>query len=144
MTVQAGNVGDELKGLIADGSFTLLALATITGIDRTRLETLLELPPGLSAAANDFSEDEIRRVSTLAGQLTVGAAIEDDQRLAAIAEALMTQFELSLENLARLTGSRPDDIEALVRDPAASSPEFKFHFAVRANYLLAAIVSTAS
>lgn len=65
-------------------------------------EKLLELEPGLSTAASDFSEDEILRVSTLAGQLTWGAEIGDYERLRAIVETLTTQFELTNENLARL------------------------------------------
>ncbi|MFF9562847.1 HTH domain-containing protein [Leifsonia sp. NPDC014704] len=129
MTAQALNVGDEFGRLIAEGSISMQALTAITGIAPARLKSLLDLDLGLSAAANDFSEDEILRVSTLAGQLTVGAEIGDYERIRAIVETLTTQFELTHENIARLTRIRVEDLEAFFVDPDSVPWEAKFAMA---------------
>ncbi|TDP98870.1 MULTISPECIES: HTH domain-containing protein [unclassified Leifsonia] len=141
MTVQGLNVGDELGRLIAEGSISMQALAAITGIAPARLKRLLELEPGLSAAVNEFSEDEILRVSTLAGQLTWEAEIGDYERLRAIVETLTTQFELTNENIARLTRIKVEDLEAFFDDPDSVSWETKFAMAMRLYYLFHAVLN---
>lgn len=141
MTVQGLNVGDELGRLIAEGGISLQALTAITGIAPARLNELLDLEPGLSAAANDFSEDEILRVSTLAGQLTWGAEIGDYERLRAIVETLTIQFELTHENIARLTRIKVEDLEAFFDDPDSVSWEAKFAMAIRLYYLFHAVLN---
>jgi hypothetical protein len=141
MTLQGLNVGDEFGRLIAEGSISMQALTAITGIAPARLKKLLDLEPGLSAAANEFSEDEILRVSTLAGKLTWGAEIGDYERLRAIIETLSAQFELSHENIALLTRTSVEDLQSFLADPATAPWEFKFHLAVRANYLFHAVLN---
>ena len=141
MTVQGLNVGDELERLIAEGSISMQALSEITGIAPARLLRLLDLGPGLSAAANEFSEDEIVRVSTLAGQLTVGAEIGDYERLRAIVETLTIQFELTHENIARLTRINVEDLEAFFNDPDSLSWETKFAMAMRLYYLFHVVLN---
>ncbi|MFP3465593.1 HTH domain-containing protein [Leifsonia sp. SIMBA_070] len=143
MTVQAMDVGHELRRLVADGCISMGALAAITGIAPGRLQRLLDLQPGLSTAASEFSEDEIRRVSTLAGQLTWGAEIGDYERLRAIIETLSAQFELSHENIALLTRTSVEDVQSFLADPATAPWEFTFHFAVRAYYLFHAVLNAA-
>ena len=141
MTVQGLNVGDELGRLIAEGSISMQALTAITGIAPARLKKLLDLEPGLSAAANEFSEDEILRVSTLAGQLTWGAEIGDYERLRAIVETLTTQFELTHENIARLTRIKVEELEAFFDDPDSVSWETKFAMAMRVYHLFHAVLN---
>jgi len=141
MTVQGLSVGDELGRLIAEGSISMHALTAITGIAPARLVKLLDLEPGLSAAANEFSEDEIQRVSTLAGQLTWGAEIGDYERLRAIVETLRTQFELTYENVARLARIAVGDLEAFFNDPDSVSWGAKFAMAMRLYYLFHAVLN---
>ena len=141
MTVQGLNVGDELGRLIAEGSISMQALTAITGIAPARLKRLLDLEPSLSAAANEFSEDEILRVSTLAGQLTWGAEIGDYERLRAIVETLTTQFELTNENIARLARIEMEELEAFFDDPDSVSWEAKFRMAMRLYHLFHAVLN---
>ena len=141
MTVQGLNVGDELERLIAEGSISMQALTAITGIAPARLKRLLDLEPGLSAAANEFSEDEILRVSRLAGQLTWGAEIGDYERLRAIVETLTVQFELTHENVARLARIKAEELEAFFDDPDSVSWEAKFAMAMRLYHLFHAVLN---
>ncbi|WP_020075826.1 HTH domain-containing protein [Cryocola sp. 340MFSha3.1] len=141
MTVQGLNVGDELGRLIAEGSISMPALTAITGIAPTRVKKLLDLEPGLSTAASEFSEDEILRVSRLAGQLTWGAEIGDYERLRAIVETLTAQFELTHENIARLARIEMEELEAFFDDPDSVSWEAKFAMAMRVYYLFHAVLN---
>lgn len=141
MTVQGLDVGDELGRLIAEGRISMHALAAITGIAPARLTKLLDLEPGLSAAADEFSEDETVRVSTLAGQLTAGAEIGDDERLRAIVETLTTQFELTHQNIARLTRIKVEELEAFFSDPDSVSWEAKFAMSMRVYHLFHAVLN---
>jgi hypothetical protein len=143
MTVQAFNVGDELGQLIAQGRISQQALTAITGIAPESLATYLNTGPGLSTAATGLSQDEIARASALTVQLTEGAAIDDDERLHAIVETLAAQFDLSHENIALLTRTRLEDLQAFLSDPTAAPAEFKFKLAVRAYYLFHAVLNAA-
>lgn len=143
MTVQAFNVGDELTQLIADGQISHQAISAITGIAPDSLGALLATGPGLSAGAAAASSDEVARLSALSVQLTQGAVIDDDERLRAIIETLVAQYQLSHENIALLTRTCLDDLTGFLNDPAAGSGDFKFHLAVRSYYLLHAFLNAA-
>jgi hypothetical protein len=67
--------------------------------------------------------------------------IGDYERLRAIIETLSAQFELSHENIALLTRTSVEDIQAFLADPATAPWEFKFHLAVRAYYLFHAVLN---
>lgn len=141
MTVEAFSVGNELGRLIDQGFISRQALTAITGISSDSITKYLTVEPGLSVAANELSDDETRRVTALTGQLTDGLAIEDDVRLRAIIETLTIQYQLSNENLARLTHTHLDDLEAFLSDPAAATPAYKYELAIRVYYVFHAVLN---
>lgn len=142
-TVQAFNVGSKLAQLIAQGHISKEALTAITGIQSSALTTLVAADPGLSANTTGPSPDEVARASALTVQLTQGTAIGDNERLQSIIEALSSQYQLSYENIALLTQTPLEDLQAFLADPAATPSVLKFHLAVRAYNLLHSILNAA-
>ncbi|GAA4151781.1 HTH domain-containing protein [Leifsonia shinshuensis] len=139
------NTVAELRRIVAQGRVSETALEAITGIAGERLGAVLaesnRYEVGMSAAAFPLSSDESTRLSVLAAQLIQGMEIGDDERLKAILEGLTIEFKLTTLNLALLTGTNLDDIEACLVDPAAVAPERKYPLAVRASYLSLAIAN---
>ena len=135
----------ELRRIVAEGRVSEVALETITGIDAERLGAVLEESNrdevGMSAAELPLSSDESIRLSVLGSQLIQGMEIGDDERLKAILEGLTIEFKLTTLNLALLTGTSLDDIEACLADPAAVAPERKYPLALRVSYLSLAIAN---
>ncbi|MEN2739122.1 HTH domain-containing protein [Microbacterium sp. X-17] len=139
------NTVAELRRIVAEGRVSQTALEAITGIAGERLGAVLEESNrdevGMSAAVFPLSSDESIRLSGLAAQLTQGMEIGDDERLKAILEGLTIEFALTTHNIALLTATNLDDIEACLVDPAAVAPERKYRLAVRASYLSLAIAN---
>lgn len=133
----------ELSRLISAGALSVDALAAILDIDRDRLPVVLAATtPGMSGSGIEssmLSEDETMRLSVLAGQLTEGLPIGDDDRLRAILESLTIEFHLTTENIARLTALDTADLEVALRDPQALPADRTYALASRCSYLLNAI-----
>ncbi len=132
----------QLAGLIAQGKLSLDALHLMTGIDSERLTSVLKQDPhptGMRAGAPTLSEDENMRLSVLAGHLAHGFDIPDDDRIRAIAESLITEGGLTVENIALLAGVDADVVRAVSTDPGSVSPHEKYAFAVRGSYLVNAV-----
>ena len=138
MTAQAGDPGEWLRQLIADGRASLDALSRMTGIEPDRLRAFIEdaRPPGMSRTPPLLSSDESARVSTLAAYLSEGMQIDDDERLKAIFESLTSECGLTLHNLAQLTGVEVDAVDVVLGDPASLPPATKYALAVRGSHIL--------
>lgn len=109
MSTSAQGSIEQLNHPIDAGAMTPDAVATITGIDRERMEALLEQPPshrGIETSSS-LSVDVTARISQLAAALAYGAEIEDDARIRAVSESLTITLELSPAMLARLLRSMP-------------------------------------
>lgn len=139
------NPADELRRAIAEGRISEASLQVITSIESERLETFLDeahrSEAGLSTLTPILSGDESVRLSVLAGQLIQGMEIADDDRLRGILEGLTIEFKLTPQNIALLTHTNVEDVEACLTDPGAVSPEVKFPLAVRISYLNLAIAN---
>ena len=80
-----------------------------------------------------------RWLSVLAGYLTEGLRIGDDERLKAIFESLTIECRLTLGNIAQLTGLDVEDLENAVRDPRTVPIEKKYELAIKGSYLINAV-----
>lgn len=139
------NPVDELRRVIAEGRISEPALQAITSIDGARLATFLDeahrSEPGLSTATPILSGDESVRLSGLTAALVHGLEIADDDRLRGILEGLAIQFELTVQNIALLTRTPAEDVEACLIDPGSVPPEVKYPLGLRASYLNMAIAN---
>ena len=140
MTSETFNTAHQLRRLVEEGGISLDALEAITGIPSNTLAPLLEHAgrdaPGLSLTATELSADEDIRLSILASQLSEGFRDDDDFRITAMIEALMTQCRLTAQNIALLTGLELSSIERFASDPAAVPVQTKYQLAVRISYLV--------
>jgi hypothetical protein len=140
---EAFSASDELRRMVAEGHISEEALQTITGIQPKKVRSFLDgAEPGMTGSAAEpqaLSNDESMRLSVLAAQLTDGLLIADDERLKATFESLMVECQLTLQNLARLTGLAVDDLESALRDPRTISPEKKYELASKGAYLVNAV-----
>lgn len=139
------NPAAELRRAIAEGRISESALQAITSIDRERLTTFIDeahrSEAGLLTRAPILSGDEGSRLSGLTAALVHGLEIADDDRLRGILEGLTIEFELTVENIALLTSTNEEDVEACLTDPGSVSPEVKYPLGLRASYLNLAIAN---
>ena len=143
MTSETYNPADELIRILAKGGISEEALQAITGIQPEKLRFFLdEAQPGMTVFTSEppaLSDDEIGRLSILAGYLTAGMRIADDERLKAIFESLTIECRLTLGNIAQLTGLDIDDLESILRDPRTVPIEKKYELAIKGSYLIGAV-----
>lgn len=137
------NPAEELSRVIVEGGISEDALQAITGIRPVKLRSFLdEGNPGMMAFATKsqvLSDDEIGRLSILAGYLTEGLRIGADERLKAIFESLTIECRLTLWNIAQLTGLDVEDLERALRDPRTVPIEKKYELAIKGSYLINAV-----
>ncbi|KHK96058.1 hypothetical protein LK09_17090 [Microbacterium mangrovi] len=134
----------ELARLVAEDAVSEGALAAMTQIDAAKLHSTLaerRPPPGTMVAAGReaFAPGDSMRVSILAGLLTEGTTVGDDERLTSILESLTGEMCLTPENIARLTGLDPADVERGLADPRSLALEAKYALALRTSFLVNAI-----
>jgi hypothetical protein len=145
MTSETYNPADELRLILAEDRISEDALLAITGIQPQELWAFLNgagAKPGMIVAGAEplaLSNDEIRRLSILAPQLTEGMRIGNDERLKAIFESLTVECRLTPRNIARLTGVHVDVIENVLREPRTISIEKKYELAIKGSYLINAV-----
>jgi hypothetical protein len=143
MTSETYNPADELRRILAKGGISEEALQAITGIQPEKLRFFIdEAKPGMTAFTSEppaLSDDEIGRLSILAGYLTEGMRIGDDERLKAIFESLTIECRLTFGNIAQLTGLDAEDLENAVRDPRTVPIEKKYELAIKGSYLIGAV-----
>ncbi|GAA0425850.1 HTH domain-containing protein [Leifsonia naganoensis] len=143
MTTQAFDPAAELKELLEAGAISEEALQAITGIRSERLEAFLDehagAPVGLTARPQVLSDDEIVRLSVLAGQLTEGMQVGDDERLRAIYESLTIDCRLTARNIADLAGLDAGEVDAVLRDPGSLPAEKKYRLALAGGHLINAV-----
>jgi len=143
MTTQAFDPATELERLIEAGAISKDALQAITGIQHERLRAFLDehagAPVGLTARPQVLSDDEIGRLSVLAGQLTEGMQVGDDERLVAIYESLTIDCRLTARNIADLAGLDVGDVDGVLRDPGSLPAEKKYRLALAGSHLINAV-----
>ncbi|MFF1878942.1 HTH domain-containing protein [Leifsonia sp. NPDC058230] len=144
MTSEPDNPAVELSRIIAEGRISEEALQAITGIPPEKLQSLngAGAKAGMMAFISEppsLSNDEIRRLSILAAQLTEGMRIGDDERLTAIFESLTIECRLTLANIALLTGLDVVDVESALRDPRTVPIDKKYELAIKGSYLIGAV-----
>ncbi|QNA91638.1 MULTISPECIES: HTH domain-containing protein [unclassified Microbacterium] len=140
MSSNSINILGEFRRLIAEGAITALAIETITGIEQSRLQSLLAAHGEVStvrAAHPALTAGETARLSTLAVHLTSGLTIGDDDRLRTIVESLTAELHLSPQNISQLTGLRMEDLKRVLNDDRSVSIEEKYAMAIRCSYLIA-------
>lgn len=140
MTTEMQNPVDELRRLIAEGRLSEASVQAMIGIPSEQLHTVLDetpgSPAGMTVAPHPLSPEENTRISILAAQLTAGMEIDDDARLVAILESLISQCRLTPESIAQLSDLDVDDIVRALNDPRAVSLETKYRLATRGSYLI--------
>lgn len=143
MTVEAQNPAAELRRIIVEGHISEDALQAIMGIQPEKLLTYLdEAKHGMTRLTTErqlLSNDESARLSILAGQLTVGLQIGDDERLKAIFESLTIECHLTIQNISQLTGINIEDLDSALHDPRTVPVEKKYELAIRGSYLINAV-----
>jgi len=143
MASHTHNSAVELNRILAGGRISEEALQVMTGIPIDRLRAALAAaalaPAALMSTSTTLSGEETTRLSILAGQLTDGMTIDDDDRLKAILESLTVECRLTPANLALLTGIDVDDLELALNDPHALSADKKYTLAIRSSYLINAV-----
>ncbi|MFJ3490271.1 HTH domain-containing protein [Leifsonia aquatica] len=143
MTTQAFDPATELKRLLEAGAISEEALQAITGIQHERLRAFLDehagAPGGLTARPQVLSGNEIGRLSVLAGQLTEGMHVGDDERLVAIYESLTIDCRLTARNIADLAGLDAGDVDGVLRDPGSLQAEKKYRLALAGGHLINAV-----
>lgn len=143
MTTQAFDPATELERLLEAGAISKDALQAITGIQHERLRAFLDehagAPVGLTARPQVLSDDEIGRLSVLAGQLTEGMQVGDDERLVAIYESLTIDCRLTARNIADLAGLDVGDVDGVLRDPGSLPAEKKYRLALAGSHLINAV-----
>lgn len=143
MTTETHHPADDLRHLIAMGSLTEDALHAVTQIEAGKLAAFLdsEAPAGIGVTTTDtttLTPDESARLSILSAQLTGGLAVSDDERLRSIFETLTVECGLTLDNLARLTGTDSDTLQIVLRAPEELSAGVKYRLALSGSYLITA------
>jgi hypothetical protein len=139
---------DGVNRLIEEGILTERALEAMTLIDAVRLRAALSDGPGMQVPTASrervLTNDETRRLSVLAAQLTEGLTIDDDDRLKGIIESLTSDVHLSVDSVAQLLDASPADLESVLADPRSVPADAKYSLAIRCSYLMNAVNSARS
>ncbi|PVE94209.1 HTH domain-containing protein [Microbacterium sp. TPD7012] len=142
MTTNEQDISAELRRLIAMEHISEDSLHSLTQISRGKLQAFLrEDSPsyrGLTVDEQPLSPDENGRIAVLVAQLTYGLDLDDDERLRAIMESLTTECNLTVHNIANLTGLDVGDLEICLNAPRSLPAETKYAIALRTSYLISA------
>lgn len=143
MTTEAHSPADQLKAVIADGGISEDALHAMTGVASETLGRFLSAAAveadGLSRVPPVLAGDEGMRVSLLAGLLSDGMQIDDDERLKGILESLTVECRLTPDNIAQLTGVDVEYVELALNDPGAVPLDRRYALAIKGSFLITAV-----
>lgn len=143
MTMHAHNPADQLRAVIADGGITEDALHAMTGVASETLGRFLNAGvvenQRLSTSPPVLAGDESLRVSLLAGLLSDGMQIDNDERLKGILESLTVECRLTPNNIAQLTGVDVKHVELALNDPEVIPLDKRYALAIKGSFLINAV-----